>query len=527
MSSPDETTIAPGDVLLGKYRVESVLGRGAMGLVVAARHLALDERVAIKVLLPKYVRDPEILQRFLREGRAAVRVRSQHVVRVADVGTLESGAPYMVMDHLEGRDLAAVLAESGRLAVPVAVELVLQVCEALAEAHAQGIVHRDVKPSNLFVTRNADGSPCVKVLDFGISKMTHAEDHALTRVGGVLGSPLYMSPEQLRSSSDVDGRADIYSLGVVLFELLTGRTPFFAHELAQLVYLVTQGEPQRPRALRPDLPEPLEHVILAAIARDRDRRFPTVADLALALVPFAPPHARAAAERLFGALRGALPAVALPPGAARAATAVTAAGAILPASTVPLGGGALTIAPLGTTNRKPASREKRAAAIGLGLALASGGLLLWRLSDRAPSDIERETAASAGPQGAFPEPRPAQPSAGPEPRPAQPSAGPEPRPAQPSAAPEPRPVEPSAGPEPRPAQPSAAPDAAVEPAASAAPPSSAAPGASAEGPPPAARSAAPAAQKPARPGGSAQPAKRVAPQGKRPANADPFSRDVF
>ncbi|WP_441286140.1 protein kinase domain-containing protein [Sorangium sp. KYC3313] len=508
MSSPDETTIAPGDVLLGKYRVESVLGRGAMGLVVAARHLALDERVAIKVLLPKYVRDPEILQRFLREGRAAVRVRSQHVVRVADVGALESGAPYMVMDHLEGRDLAAVLAESGRLAVPVAVELVLQVCEALAEAHAQGIVHRDVKPSNLFVTRNADGSPCVKVLDFGISKMTHAEDHALTRVGGVLGSPLYMSPEQLRSSSDVDGRADIYSLGVVLFELLTGRTPFFARELAQLVYLVTQGEPQRPRALRPDLPEPLEQVILAAIARDRDRRFPTVADLALPLVPFAPPHARAAAERLFGALRGALPAGALLPGAPRTAAAITAAGATLPASTVPLGGGALTMAPLGTTNRKPASREKRAAALGLGLALVSGGLLLWRLSDRAPSDIERETAAPAGPQGAVPEPRPA----------------------QPSAAPEPRPVQPSAGPEPRPAQPSAAPDAAVEPAASAVPPPGAAPGASAVGPPPGARAAAagaPAAQRPARPGGSAQPAKRGAPQGKRPSSADPFSRDVF
>ncbi|WP_437283051.1 serine/threonine-protein kinase [Sorangium sp. So ce375] len=498
MSSPDETTIAPGDVLLGKYRVESVLGRGAMGLVVAARHLALDERVAIKVLLPKYVRDPEILQRFLREGRAAVRIRSQHVVRVADVGTLESGAPYMVMDHLEGRDLAAVLAESGRLPVPVAVELVLQVCEALAEAHAQGIVHRDVKPSNLFVTRNADGSPCVKVLDFGISKMTHAEDHALTRVGGVLGSPLYMSPEQLRSASDVDGRADIYSLGVVLFELLTRRTPFFAQELAQLVYLVTQGEPQRPRALRPDLPEPLEQVILAAIARDRDRRFPTVAELALALVPFAPPHTRAAAERLFGALRGSLAAAALPPGAARAVAAVTAAGATLPASTVPLDGGALTIAPLGTTNRKASSREKRAApiAIGIGVALVSSGLLLWRLSDRAPRerDTEREAASAAGPRLAGPEPRPAQPSAAPEPHPAQPSAGPE---------------------------------ASIEPAVSAAPPSSAAPGASAVGPLPEARAAASAAQQPAKPSASAQPAKRSAPQKKRPSSADPFSRDVF
>ncbi|WP_437630430.1 serine/threonine-protein kinase [Sorangium sp. So ce854] len=494
MSSPDETTIAPGDVLLGKYRVESVLGRGAMGLVVAARHLALDERVAIKVLLPRYVRDPEILQRFLREGRAAVRIRSRHVVRVADVGTLESGAPYMVMDHLQGRDLAAVLAESGRLPVPEAVELVLQVCEALAEAHAQGIVHRDVKPSNLFVTRNADGSPCVKVLDFGISKMTHAEDHALTRVGGVLGSPLYMSPEQLRSASDVDGRADVYSLGVVLFELLTGRTPFFAHELAQLVYLVTQGEPQRPRALRPDMPEPLEQVILAAIARDRDRRFANIADLALALVPFAPPHTRAAAERLFVALRGALPAGTLPPGAVPAATVP---GAAVPATTVPLDGGALTIAPVGTTSRRAGAREARAVpvAVAIGVVAVSGGLLLWGLTSRAQRDVEREAAPAADLQGAAPEPRPAPPSAAPPAvAPAADAAAVEPA----ADAPAPAAVEPAAG---------AAEPAAVEPVAG---------------------GAASAAPTPARPSGSARPAKRSPPPpAKKPSSADPFSRDVF
>ncbi|WP_437874748.1 serine/threonine-protein kinase [Sorangium sp. So ce513] len=496
MSSPDETTIAPGDVLLGKYRVESLLGRGAMGLVVAARHLVLDERVAIKVLLPKYVRDPAILQRFLREARAAVRIRSQHVVRVADVGTLESGAPYMVMDHLDGRDLAAVLAESGPLQVPVAIELVLQVCEALAEAHAQGIVHRDVKPSNLFVTRNADGSPCVKVLDFGISKMTHAEDHALTQVGGVLGSPLYMSPEQLRSASDVDGRADVYSLGVVLFELLTGRTPFFARELAQLVYLVTQGEPQRPRALRPDIPEPLEQVILAAIARDRDRRFANIADLALALVPFAPPHTRAAAERLFVALRGSLPIGTLPPGAIPAATVP---GAPVPATTIPLEGGTLTIAPVGTTNRRAASRELRAVpiAVALGLVAAGGGLLLWGLSPRAQPDVERETAPAADLQGAAPEPRPPQPSAAP------PAVSPAVSATPPAAA------EPAV---------SAAPPAAAEPAVSATPPAAAEPAASA---------ARPAAPTPARPSGSARPAKRSTPPAKKPSSADPFSRDVF
>ncbi|WP_437496122.1 serine/threonine-protein kinase [Sorangium sp. So ce1099] len=481
MSSPDEYTIAPGDVLLGKYRVESVLGRGAMGLVVAARHLALDDRVAIKVLLPRYVRDPEILQRFLREGRAAVRIRSRHVVRVADVGTLENGAPYLVMDHLEGRDLAAVLAESGVLPVPVAIELVLQVCEALAEAHAQGIIHRDVKPSNLFLTRNADGSPCIKVLDFGISKMTHAEEHALTRVGGMLGSPLYMSPEQLRSASDVDGRADVYSLGVVLFQLLTGRTPFIAQELAQLVYMVTQGEPLRPRALRPDIPEPLEQVLLAAIARDRDRRFPTIADLALALVPFAPPHVRAAAERLFVALRGSLPAPAVQPGALPLAS--SAVGAV-PAA-VPLEGGALTIAPVGTTTRKHASRDRRvlSMAIGLGLAVVSAGLFLWSL----PRHAEREIAPAEGPRGALAEPRAAAPSAAP-------------------------PV---------------ATEVAIEPSASALPPPSAAPGASAEVPPPEARATASAAPKAAKPSGSAQPAKRTPPPVKRTPSADPFSRDVF
>ncbi|WP_437727628.1 serine/threonine-protein kinase [Sorangium sp. So ce861] len=499
-STPDELSIgiAPGDVLLGKYRVESVLGRGAMGLVVAARHLALDDRVAIKVLLPRYVQDAEILQRFLREGRAAVRIRSPHVVRVADVGTLENGAPYMVMDHLEGKDLAAVLAESGPLAVPLAVDLVLQACEALAEAHAHGIVHRDVKPSNLFLTRNADGSPCVKVLDFGISKMSHAEDHALTRVGGVLGSPLYMSPEQLRSASDVDGRADIYSLGVVLFQLLTGRTPFVAHELAQLVYMVTQGEPQRPRALRPDLPEPLEQVILTAIARDRDRRFPTAADFALALVPFAPPHLRAAAERLFGALRGALPAAAPPHGGAplAASTAGAAVAAAMPAD------GAHTIVPVGTTNRRPASLERRALpiALGLGVAIVAGGVFLSRLSP--------ETASTEGAQGAQAEPRAAPPSAAPSIA-IEPSA---------SAAP------PPAAAEPPPA--AAEPSASTAPPPGAAPPPSAAPGASAEGQHDKARPTSTAAPKPAKPSGSVPP-RRSTPPPKRPASADPFHRDVF
>jgi eukaryotic-like serine/threonine-protein kinase len=485
MSIPDEYPIASGDVLLGKYRVEKVLGRGAMGLVVAARHLTLDDRVAIKLLLPKCAQDAQMVQRFLREARAAVRIRSQHVVRVTDVGTLENGAPYMVMDHLEGKDLGAVLAESGWLPVPVAIDFVLQACEALAEAHAQGIVHRDVKPSNLFLTRHADGSPCVKVLDFGISKMTHAQDHALTRTGGVLGSPLYMSPEQIRSSKDVDGRADIYSTGVVLFELLTRRPPFLGEDLAQLIYKVMHDEPERPRSLRADIPEQVEHAILTAIARDRERRFPTIADFALALAPFAPSHKRASAERLFGALRAVPQAVApqhgasvsfSPPHAFSPPQAEPSVAMTAPAAPRPLEGGTLTIAPVDTTDRELGSRAKRTTpiAVGIGVAVVSTGLILWRLSTPRPlSDAVEVHVADSAPQAATGE---------------------------------------------SPVPPSAEPPASVEPAGSA----TAAPSASAEAGP-----AGSAATQLARPVRSAHPTRPSAPPVKRPKAADPFRRDIF
>jgi serine/threonine protein kinase len=302
-AEPPSPSPSPGDILLGKYRVEHVLGRGGMGIVVAARHLSLDDRVAIKFLLPDRLGDDEAVQRFLREARAAVRIRSQHIARVTDVGTMESGAPYMVMEYLEGRNLHDVVAQDGPLSVSLAVDLVLQASEALAEAHAQGIVHRDVKPSNLFLSRHADGSPCMKVLDFGISKMPGSHDHALTRTGAVFGSPLYMSPEQLRSARDVDPRADVYSLGVVLYELVTGRVPFNADDLPQLVYKITTEAPVSPRALRAEIPAPLERAILTAMARDRGARFPTIADLAVAIAPLGSNRAQGSAERILGIVR--------------------------------------------------------------------------------------------------------------------------------------------------------------------------------------------------------------------------------
>lgn len=218
-----------GQMLAGKYRVERILGVGGMGVVVAAHHVQLDESVAIKLLLPEKGGTPISARRFVREARAAVKIKSEHVARVFDVGTLEDGAPFIVMEFLEGSDLADWLARNGPLPIPQAVDFVLQACVALAEAHQLGIVHRDLKPSNLFCTRRSDGQITVKVLDFGISKMRDvgvSVSGAATGEGTLLGSPLYMSPEQLNSSRDVESATDVWSLGVVLYQLLSGAMPF-------------------------------------------------------------------------------------------------------------------------------------------------------------------------------------------------------------------------------------------------------------------------------------------------------------
>src|SRR5829696_2386345 len=215
MVAVSDAPVSPGDILAGKYRVERILGAGNMGVVVAATNIALEQLVALKFMLPGKAPNPQQHERFLREARAAARLRSQHVAHVLDMGTLENGAPYTVMEFLEGQDLAAVLAERGPLPVEEAVEYVLQVCEAVGEAHAAGIVHRDLKPANLFLTGDVSGSPCVKVLDFGISKLSGAL--TLTQEKQAFGSPLYMSPEQMNAFKLVDARGDIWALGVILY----------------------------------------------------------------------------------------------------------------------------------------------------------------------------------------------------------------------------------------------------------------------------------------------------------------------
>ena len=290
-----------GQILAGKFRIERVLGQGGMGIVVAATHLQLDERVALKFLLPEALSNPEAVERFAREARAAVKIKSEHVARVSDVGTLESGSPYMVMEYLQGEDLAAWVRRGGAIAVPEAIEFFLQACEAIAEAHALGIVHRDLKPANLFVTRRVDGSVCIKVLDFGISKLSlpgAAPEFDMTKTNTVMGSPLYMSPEQMSSTRNVDMRTDIWALGVILYESLTGRVPFEAETMPQLCGMILQDPPRPIRELRPELPVVLQEVIFRCLEKNRDHRFNNVAELAYALAPFGPSAALRSAERI-------------------------------------------------------------------------------------------------------------------------------------------------------------------------------------------------------------------------------------
>jgi len=298
-------------LLANKYRVERELGRGGMGVVVAAHHIQLDEKVAIKFLLPEALSKAETVERFMREARAAVRIKSEHVARVSDVGVLEGGEPYMVMERLEGLDLSDWLRQRGVLPVEQAVEFVLQACEAIAEAHALGIVHRDLKPSNLFVVRRADGLWSVKVLDFGISKLTASgasgTDVSLTSTAAVVGSPLYMPPEQMESSRTVDARADIWALGVVLFELVTGQLPFAGDTIPEICMRVAATAPRSIRSLRAEIPPDFELVIERCLEKDPRRRYQDVAELAQALIDFGPERARSSVERISGTIRAAGP----------------------------------------------------------------------------------------------------------------------------------------------------------------------------------------------------------------------------
>jgi serine/threonine-protein kinase len=289
-----------GEVLAGKYRIDRELGRGGMGVVLAAHHLHLDEAVAIKFLLPELSQDANLVARFLREGRASIKIRSEHVVRVLDVATMPGGSPYMVMEYLDGTDLEGLIERTGPLPVRTAVAYVLQAIEAIAEAHSLGLVHRDLKPANLFLVHRRDGSECVKVLDFGITKVVSPDagsNLGLTSTQSLMGSPRYMSPEQMRPTRPIDARSDVWALGVVLYELLAGVPPFTAQTMTELLASILQDSPPPLTGLRPEVPLELERTIRRCLEKDPAGRPENVAELARALVPYGPPEAGASADR--------------------------------------------------------------------------------------------------------------------------------------------------------------------------------------------------------------------------------------
>jgi serine/threonine protein kinase len=277
------THLTPGTVISGKYRIDSILGRGAMGVVVAATHLELREAIALKFLYAKTDGSEDFKSRFRREAQVSAKLRNEHITRVLDVGTWRDGAMYMVMEYLAGNDLRKMIKSQGPFPVGAAVEYIVQVCEGVAEAHAHGIIHRDLKPSNLLVTKRADGSDLVKILDFGISKWSSmGEDEGeLTQTGVVLGSPKYMSPEQLFGAGSVDSRTDIWSIGAILYELIGGRPPYDQPSLARICADLAGNKPPPPlRDVRTEVTPELEAVVLHCLERSVDLRIQTVADLA-------------------------------------------------------------------------------------------------------------------------------------------------------------------------------------------------------------------------------------------------------
>jgi serine/threonine protein kinase len=307
---PVDETMSPvrsGEIVAGKYRVDRILGAGGMGVVVQANQLELDRPVALKFLLPMVLERRDFVARFAREARAAAKLQGEHLARVLDVGNLPSGEPFIVMEYLDGQDVAKVLAVRGPLPSDEAVDYVLQATEAVAEAHALGIIHRDLKPSNMFLAKRGGGPPMLKVLDFGLSKFTRSEEDNVTSDSSILGSPVYMSPEQLLSSRTVGVRTDIWSLGVVLYELLTAHPPFRSERMPELVTAILHGPPRAIDSWGISIPAGLQEIVRRCLEKNPQRRFANVAQLANALAPYSPPSSAPTIKRIAALLADAAP----------------------------------------------------------------------------------------------------------------------------------------------------------------------------------------------------------------------------
>jgi len=297
---PREEDVPEGEILAGKYRVEQVLGAGGMGVVARVTRLEGEGVFALKLLRPSVARDVVAAKRFLREAAAAGRIESPHVVKISDVGQLAAGAPYLVMEYLEGSTLEKRLAGGQRLPLAEACDLALQIAEGLAAAHAMGVIHRDIKPANLYLVAGPEGAELLKIADFGVSKILdpdEPEGRKLTRTQTSIGSPLYMSPEQMRSARAADFRADQWSLGAVLYRMATGHLPFEASSMIRLCVLVLEGD-FIPVATRcPEYPAEFAAAVERCLRVAPAERYADLADLACALVPFAGPRGRERADR--------------------------------------------------------------------------------------------------------------------------------------------------------------------------------------------------------------------------------------
>lgn len=389
-----------GATIAGKYRIERVLGRGGMGVVAEALDTSLERRVAIKFLL---VDDERAAARFVREARAAASIQSEHIARVHEIGTLPDGDTFIVMEYLDGADLATLLATEGRVSVEDAAGFVLQACEALAEAHEAGIVHRDLKPSNLFLAARVDDSVQVKVLDFGVSKNFGASE--LTTNGALVGTPAYMSPEQLQTPSDVDLRTDIWALGVVLYQLVTGKLPFEGETLPVVCLRILQSKYETVAKAAPEVPSEFAQIIDRCLRHDRKDRYQTVAELAQALAPLGPEHTR------ISALRAQRVADSAGRRASRAADldqSRTIEDTAFPHSAAEsLGGDALSGERLRDQSRRPSGVWGTVGLLAVA-SLGAGGLLLSRSQPGQPPGVTASSAAA--PIHAQHEPKQASPS---------------------------------------------------------------------------------------------------------------------
>jgi serine/threonine-protein kinase len=384
-----EPPVRPGQMVGGRYRVDDIIGAGAMGYVVSAWHLELDQAVALKVLNPDVFERHEALQRFRREVRAAARIKSEHVCRVNDVGTLETGEPFMVMELLHGNNLEEELHRRRVLPVEEAIRYMLEAVEAVAEAHAAGIIHRDLKPANLFVARRTDRSRLIKVLDFGISKSmadSQNSDMSLTKTGVIIGSPLYMSPEQMRSTKDADARSDVWSLGAILFQLITGRPPYLGETIPELCSQLFSSDapPASTVSVTQGLPPALDAVVSRALARDPARRYQSVWEFGEALLDFAPPQSRVHVERARRVLSSSGSAEDAPPSVYPSRAGQPGAPTIIEASVS-------NVAP-GRTTARPRSRKLAAVLLVVGLVVGVGIVAMQRAGTGNASD-----AAAAGP----------------------------------------------------------------------------------------------------------------------------------